>query len=189
MKKAGLLYLLVAFAAGIAGYTLFQARFATGPVPTSVSGNGAGAAMSLVGVMRPDFSLPDLDGSLHGPGEWTGKVLILNFWASWCPPCLQEIPAFIRLQEKYAGREVQFVGIALQRAEEIRDFIIAEGINYPVLAGEEEVIRVAEGYGNQLGTLPYTVIIDREQRIAFIKRGPLSEVEAERVINSLVATK
>jgi thiol-disulfide isomerase/thioredoxin len=139
--------------------------------------------------MRPDFSLPDLEARQHGPGEWGGKVLILNFWASWCPPCLQEIPAFIRLQEKYAGRGVQFVGIAVQQAEEVRDFVVAKGINYPVLTGEAEVIKVAEDYGNLAGTLPYTVIIDREQRIAFIKRGPLAEVEAERVINSLTIAK
>ena len=189
MKNTGLFYLLVALASGMAGYLLFQARFAPESAPTSAAEKSSGGAISLVGMMRPDFSLPDLEGRHHGPGEWTGKVLILNFWASWCPPCLQEIPAFIRLQEKYADREVQFVGIALQRAEEIRDFVIAKGINYPVLVGEEEVIRVAEGYGNQLGTLPYTVFIDREQRIAFIKRGPLSEDEADRVLNSLVVTK
>lgn len=188
MKKAVFLYLLVALASGIAGYQLFQARYAPETAPTSASGNGSGA-VSLVGARRPDFSLPDLEGRQHGPGEWAGKVLILNFWASWCPPCLQEIPAFIRLQEKYSERGVQFVGIALQRAEEVRDFVIAKGINYPVLAGEADVIRVAEGYGNQIGTLPYTVFIDREQRIAFIKRGPLKEVEADRVINSLVINK
>ena len=188
MKKTGFRYLLVALASGIAGYLLFQARYAPETAPTSAPGS-VGGAISLVGALRPDFSLPDLEGRQHGPGEWAGKVLILNFWASWCPPCLQEIPAFIRLQEKYSDRGVQFVGIALQRAEEVRDFVIAKGINYPVLAGEADVIRVAEGYGNLIGTLPYTVFIDREQRIAFIKRGPLREVEAERVINSLVINK
>ena len=189
MKKTGLLYLLVVLASGMAGYLLFQARSAPGPVTPTTAAKISGGALSLVGMMRPDFSLPDLEGRQHGPGEWSGKILILNFWASWCPPCLKEIPAFIRLQEKYAGRAVQIVGIALQRAEEIRDFVIAKGINYPVLVGEEEVIRVAEQYGNQMGTLPYTVVIDREQRIAFIKRGPLTEDEADNVINSLVKSQ
>ena len=189
MKKTGLLYLLVAVASGVAGYLLFQARSVPETAPTSTAEKGSGGDLSLVGMMRPDFSLPDLEGRPHGPGEWNRKVLILNFWASWCLPCLQEIPAFIRLQEKYAGREVQFVGIALQKAEEIRDFVITKGINYPVLAGEEEVIRVAELYGNQIGILPYTVFIDREQRIAYIKRGPISEDEADRVLNSLMVIK
>jgi len=189
VNKTGFLFLLVALASGIAGYHLFQTRYISGPAPIPVSGSGAGGDVSLVGAMRPDFTLPDLKGRQHGPGEWAGKVLILNFWASWCPPCLKEIPAFIRLQEHYAGRGVQFVGIALQQAEEIRGFVIDQGINYPVLAGEAEVIRVAEAYGNRSGTLPYTVIIDREQRIAFIKRGPLTEAEADRVISSLVVTK
>ena len=95
----------------------------------------------------------------------------------------------IRLQEKYASRDVQFVGIALQKAEEVRDFVITKGINYPILTGEAEVIGVAEAYGNSIGALPYTVIIDQAQRIAFIKRGPLPESEAERVISSLVVVK
>ena len=179
------MYLLLAIVSGIAGYYFFQAHFEHGSVHTPA----AGGAASLVGVMRPDFSLPDLDGRQHGPGEWVGKVLVLNFWASWCPPCLKEIPAFIRLQEKYAGRDVQFVGIALQRPEEVRDFVLTQGINYPVLAGEAEVIRVAEDYGNRIGALPYTVVIDRRQRVAFIKRGPLPESEAERIINSLILAK
>ena len=177
--------LFIALVSGISGYVLYQARFIPGSLETTVSQRTEGTA-SLEGMLRPDFNLPDLAGRRHGPGEWSGKVLVLNFWASWCPPCLKEIPAFIRLQEKYAGRGIQFVGIALQTAEEIRDFVIAKGINYPVLAGEEEVIRVAEDYGNQSGTLPYTVFIDRDQRIAFIKHGPISEVEAEKVISSMV---
>lgn len=189
MKKAGFLYLLVALVSITAGYLLFQALSVPEPATTSTTEKDPGGARSLLGMLRPDFSLPDLKGQPHVPGEWNGKILILNFWASWCPPCLQEIPAFIRLQEKYAGRDVQFVGIALQRAEEIRDFVIAHGINYPVLAGEEEVIKVAEDYGNLTGILPYTVVIDREQRIAFIKQGPLTEVEADSVIKSLVASK
>ena len=187
-KKAHVfLYLLVALASGIGGYLVFQAH--DNPVPGASSVTRSRSGSALVGTIRPDFSLPDLEARQRGPEEWNGKILILNFWASWCPPCLQEIPAFIRLQEKYAGQDVQFVGIALQQPEDVRDFVIAKGINYPVLAGETEVIKVAEEYGNLAGTLPYTVIIDRRQHIAFIKRGPLAEAEADRIINSLVGKK
>ena len=184
-----IMYLLLAVTSGIAGYLLFQSRYApeSAEIPAHLS--SARGHASMVGLMRPDFSLPDLEGRQHVPGEWSGKILVLNFWATWCPPCLQEIPAFIRLQEKYASRDVQFVGIALQKAEEVRDFVITKGINYPILTGEAEVIGVAEAYGNSIGALPYTVIIDQAQRIAFIKRGPLPESEAERVISSLVVVK
>jgi len=182
-----ILYLLVALASGIGGYLVFQARDNPGTGTSTTVGNRSGKA--LVGTMRPDFRLPDLEARQRGPEEWNGKILILNFWASWCPPCLQEIPAFIRLQGKYADQGVQFVGIALQQADEVRDFVHAKGINYPVLTGETEVIQVAEEYGNQAGALPYTVIIDRGQHIAFIKRGPLAEAEADRIIHSLVEKK
>jgi len=188
VKKSArvILYLLLALASGAAGYLLSQARYAPGPAAGTAPARASGNSAALVGTVRPDFSLPDLEGRRHGPGEWSGKILVLNFWATWCPPCLHEIPAFIRLQEKYTGRDVQFVGIALQKPEEVRDFVVAKGINYPILAGEAEVIKVAEEYGNRIGTLPYTVIIDRRQQVAFIKRGPLTETEAEQVILSLL---
>jgi peroxiredoxin len=81
---------------------------------------------------------------------------------------------------------LQFAGIALHTAEEVRDFAAELKMNYPVLVGQEEVIRVAEQYGNHTGMLPYTVIIDRQQRIAFIKHGPLSYEEAEAEITPLL---
>ncbi|MGH8119698.1 MAG: TlpA family protein disulfide reductase [Gammaproteobacteria bacterium] len=187
MKRAlrACLYVVIGASAAIIGYLLSD-HFGpvTGAGPAD-QGN-AGSMAAMIGTPRPEFSLPDLDGRRHGPGEWSGKILALNFWATWCPPCLHEIPAFIRLQEKYAGRDVQFVGIAMQTADEVRDFVAATGINYPILTGEIEVIRVAEDYGNRYGTLPYTVIIDRNQQVSFIKRGPLSETEAEQVILSLI---
>jgi peroxiredoxin len=143
-------------------------------------------AADLLGTLRPEFSLPDVEGTPHSIGEWNGKVVVLNFWATWCPPCRKEIPEFVALQQRYGGRGLQFVGIALQRPEDVRSFMAEYGMNYPVLAGEMEVIHLAERYGNRIGALPYTVIIDRGGRIAFLKPGPLPGPEAERVIQPLL---
>jgi len=140
----------------------------------------------VIGSLRPDFSLPDLSGRVRYAGEWDGRVLAVNFWATWCPPCRKEIPEFIRLQEKYGGRGLQFVGIALEQPEAVRSFVAELGMNYPVLTGTLEVVRVAEAYGNNVGALPFTAIIDRAGIISFIRAGPLSGQSAEAAILPLL---
>lgn len=141
---------------------------------------------SVLGGPRPDFTLPDLDGQMRSISEWDGKVVALNFWATWCPPCLKEVPEFVSLQEKYQDQGLQFIGIALQRPEEVREFVAEHKVNYPILTGELEVIKLAEAYGNHIGALPYTVIIDRNGQVAHVKPGILPTEEAESIINRLL---
>ena len=140
----------------------------------------------LTGKPPPDFSLMDVSGQSRSVSEWQGKVLVINFWATWCPPCLEEIPHFINLQDKYGDQGLQFLGIALEGVDEVTSFANKLGINYPLLVGEQEVIKLAGKFGNRIGGLPYTVIIDRSGTINFIKVGPLSVTEAEQVITSLL---
>ena len=111
---------------------------------------------------------------------------MINFWATWCPPCLEEIPHFIKLQEQYGHQGLQLVGIALESVDEVLGFASEQGINYPLLVGEQEVIKLAGKFGNRNGGLPYTVILDRNGLINFIKQGPLSVSEAEQVITPLL---
>lgn len=140
----------------------------------------------LSGTPSPDFTLMDVTGQQRNVSEWKGKVLVINFWATWCPPCLEEIPHFIKLQDKYGHQGLQFVGIALEGVDEVIGFANEQGINYPLLVGEQEVIKLAGKFGNRIGGLPYTVIIDREGHISFIKQGPLSVADAEQEITSLL---
>jgi peroxiredoxin len=141
---------------------------------------------ALLGQVRPDFSMRDLDGATHDVKEWDGKVLVINFWATWCPPCRKEIPAFIQLQEKYGEGGLQFVGIAIEGADSVKEFASKLGINYPLLAGEREGMEVSRSYGNDIGALPYTVIIRRDGKIAYVQRGEISIEEAEQVIRALI---
>jgi len=183
-------YIVVVIAtlgSGVAGYLLRQYQSQTqDSEAVALPSKPVVTAKDVTGQVLPEFSLPDIQGQVHSIHEWDGKVVAINFWASWCAPCMQEIPSFITLQDKYAKQGLQFLGIALQNPGEIKEFVAKHGINYPVLAGEAEVIALATALGNDMGTLPYTVIIDRKQRISFIKNGLLDRAQAEAVITTLL---
>jgi peroxiredoxin len=135
---------------------------------------------------RPDFSLSDLDGNPRDISEWDGKLLIVNFWATWCTPCRQEIPGFISLQARYAEQGVQFLGIAVDRREAAAEFAAELGINYPNLVGETDAMAVNEAFGNTIGAIPFTAVVDRDGTIVFTHRGVLIETEAEQALLGLM---
>ena len=177
------------FISAFLGFNLYQFQEDEPAHPSAQASGGISPAVttsSILGQHRPEFTLPDLDGQLRSISEWDGKVIALNFWATWCPPCLKEVPEFVSLQAKYQAAGLQFIGVALQRPEEVREFVAEHGMNYPVLTGELEVIKLAESYGNDIGALPYTVIIDRSGQVAHVKPGVLPTEEAESIINRLL---
>jgi len=153
-----------------------------------ITGNAQGhkAAQALVGQPAPEFSLADLQGLQHNAHEWDGKVLILNFWATWCPPCRKETPMFVEMQEKYGATGLQFVGVAIDSGDKVKDFIDTYGINYPILIGEDDAIDTAKRYGNRYGALPYTVVVDRHGQINFVQRGEMTREMVESAIKHLL---
>ncbi len=134
----------------------------------------------------PSFNLKDLNDKPRNSKEWQGKVMMVNFWASWCPPCLREIPAFIKLQEIYARQGLVIIGIAIDNKQSIIDFADPMDINYPLLMAEKEGISLAKAYGNRLSVLPYTAIIDRSGKIIYTHRGELTFDTAEKIIKPLL---
>lgn len=140
-------------------------------------------------VKRPEFQLADLEEKIHNINEWDGKVILLNFWATWCPPCRDEIPVLIELQEKYGSSGFQVIGIAIDQADLVRAYSDSMGINYPVLVGEDNAIDIGLEYGNRLNVLPYSVIINHEGMIRFIKKGEVSRDEIEELIKPLLEEK
>ena len=143
-------------------------------------------AQEMVAKHRPDFALPDLAGKIHNISEWDGKVTVLNFWATWCPPCKRELPAFVELQRLYGEQGVQFVGVAIDTKEQVIAYADNVGITYPTLLGEVKAIEVSRSFGNRLDALPYTVIINRKGDIALVQRGELTREMAEQTIKSLL---
>ena len=142
--------------------------------------------VAKVGSHRPEFSLPDMEGNQRQLSEWNGKVLVINFWATWCPPCRKETPAFVELQEKYGAQGLQFIGVAIDEKDNVQDFADTYGVNYPMLLGDLEAINTSKQYGNRFGTLPYTVIVDRKGKINFIQRGEMLKTTAEAKIKALL---
>lgn len=134
--------------------------------------------------MAPDFSLTGLDGNAIRLSSLKGKVVVLNFWATWCEPCRTEIPAFIQMQRSYDARGLQFVGISMDdSARPVKQFAQQFGINYPIALGND---RVAQMYGGILG-LPVTFVIDRQGRIAFKHTGPVSLTVLEQEVQPILA--
>lgn len=141
---------------------------------------------TMVNKKIPDFTLPDMNGVKHSIHEWDGKVIVLNFWATWCPPCRKETPMFVAMQEELGTKGLQFVGVAIDDHDKVKDFMDTYGVTYPMLIGVDDAIAAAKAYGNRFGALPYTVIIDRNSRIAFIQRGALEREVAEKTIHKLL---
>jgi thiol-disulfide isomerase/thioredoxin len=127
-------------------------------------------------------SLPDMDGKSQALSQWRGKVMVVNFWATWCPPCLDEIPAFVRMQEKLGNQGLQFVGICIDNPAKVREFAARFRMNYPVLIGEMDAIELARVAGNEPGGLPFTVIMDRKGRLIGSELGGLTEQKLTAII-------
>ena len=131
-------------------------------------------------------SFPDQQGATQSLGQWRGKVLVVNFWATWCPPCREEMPELSAFQEQYRSRNVVVLGISTDDVAKIRDFTKESPTNYPLLAGDFEAMRLAESLGNNKGILPYTVLIRRDGSIAGAYLGRVDMKILETDVNALI---
>lgn len=136
-----------------------------------------------------EFALIDLAGKTHRLADYRGKLVLLNFWATWCPPCREEIPGFIRLQERYAGRGLQIVGISIDNPEAVARFWQEMKINYPLLLADDGTFALMGAYGNRSGGLPYSVLVRPDGGIAATKLGVYHEADLERLLLPLLPEK
>jgi thiol-disulfide isomerase/thioredoxin len=134
----------------------------------------------------PDFSFPDVSGKIHHSTEWQGKIRVINFWATWCPPCIEEIPEFIKMQKQYGDKGVQFIGIAIEERESVADYLKSIAINYPILIGGIDATALSQQMGNVIGAVPFTVVVNREGQIIHQQPGPLSDEQMLKIITPLI---
>lgn len=132
--------------------------------------------------------LPDTDGKEQALAQWRGKVVVVNFWATWCPPCRKEIPDFSAASRALAEQPVQFVGLSVDDADKVRAFDQELDIPYPLLIASPQVLSLAAGFGNQAQALPFTVIFDREGKVRHVKLGTLKRDDLEGRIRALLGS-
>jgi thiol-disulfide isomerase/thioredoxin len=119
--------------------------------------------------------------------RWRGSVLVVNFWASWCAPCREEIPGLIAIQQQYAANGLQVVGIAVDTEDKARQAAEAMGISYPVLLGGAESINLTRQLGNKVGGLPYTIVLDHEGSLIADHLGIVSRPQLDRIVRPLLS--
>jgi peroxiredoxin len=141
----------------------------------------------FVGQTAPAFELKNLDGKTVSSSEFKGKVVVLDFWATWCGPCRMEIPSFIQLQKKYEKKGFTFVGVSLDQdgPDVVRDFVKKTGMNYPQLMASYEIFK---NYGSP-DAIPTTFLIDRKGIIRTVLRGYHTQSVFESEIQKLLGEK
>lgn len=132
------------------------------------------------------IALPDLDGREQPLAQWRGKLLVVNFWATWCAPCREEMPMFVKLQAEQGARGLQFVGIAVDEAPKVREFATEIGLNYPSLIGGFGAMELSRTFGNRVMALPFTVIIGRDGRIVMTQLGPVKPQQLEAAMREFL---
>lgn len=167
MKKI-LPFLLVGFLAGGAGFYAYRHY----------------AAPSADVTPAPELSLRTLDGGTARLSAFRGQLVLINFWATWCAPCLKEIPLLVEAQARYGARGFQILGPAMDDPEQVKAMLPRLKISYPILIGETEIPQAMDALGDTLGALPYSVLISPDGYVIKRKHG---EFEAEELAELIEA--
>jgi peroxiredoxin len=158
---------LAVLAAALGGYAQHRSQQ---PAPRTTA---------AIGQPLPAISLPDLDGKAHLLSDYRGRRVLLNFWASWCVPCLAEMPALAMAQKKFGEHAPIVVGIAMDEPAHVQAFLAAHPVNYPILIGRINPPSTSLQLGNVHQVLPYSVLIGADGRILATHAGPLSAAQLE----------
>jgi len=181
--KPGRREALILGAAGIAAAT---AGFLLGPVLLKSTGSGAmGEGAATASAALRAANLVDLAGRPRRLSEWLDRILVCNFWATWCAPCREEIPLLMAARQKYAQRGVEIVGIAIDNESKVREFTLSFNISYPILLAEADGLDLMRQLGNGSGGLPYTVVADRQGNLVHRKLGAFKGTDLDSILGPL----
>lgn len=178
-RREALILAAAGLAAGAAGFLI-------GPVLLrQFRGGGAGEGAASGSNTLPPASLVDLSGHHRLLSEWRDRILVCNFWATWCAPCREEIPLLMSAREKYAPIGLEIVGIAIDNAAKVGEFTASFKIPYPILLAEAEGLDLMRKLGNSSGGLPYTVIADRQGSVLHRKLGAFHPGDLDAILGPL----
>ena len=178
------LIIVVALIGALAG---FWAGGALKPAPRTVPAGTA--APVAVGDPAPEFALPDLAGATRTLADFRGRPLLINFWATWCAPCVEEMPLLAALRSRQPEGGLEVIGIALDDPAAVRDFVARLAIDYPILLDTPGRGDTSMRYGDVQGVLPYTVLVDSQGRIADIRAGSFSEASLSTFVAPVLASR
>lgn len=134
-----------------------------------------------LGERHPGFDLPALDGERINADQFAGRAMLVNFWATWCAPCRREMPVLQAASER-RGDALAVIGIALDDPEPVANFVEELGVDYTILVGQDEVLDVQSAWGNDVGAMPYTVLVDAEGIVRWRHYGEVSEDELDSAL-------
>jgi len=139
-------------------------------------------------VRRPDFTLTDMQGEPRSMNEWDGKVLLVDFWASWCIPCRNEMPYFNELRARYGEQGFEVLGVAADEVEKVEEFLEEVQVDFPIIYGDLfDVMDLSAEYGNSFGGLPFSTFVDRDGNMRYVQKpGEMTYEEAEEVLLRLL---
>jgi peroxiredoxin len=151
---------------GLVGAAAAAAGVGVGVWRAGVSARDTAAGQALFAL-----TLPDAGGTPQALSQWQGRPLVVNFWAPWCAPCVEEMPDLQRIRDEYRTRGVEVIGVGIDSAARIRQFRDDHSITLPLLVAGAEGSRLGDQMGNTAGVLPYTVLVDPNGRVAERKIG------------------
>jgi thiol-disulfide isomerase/thioredoxin len=164
---------------GLAGISAAAAGFLAGPALLQLGRGREEEFLQLA-------SFPDLDNRTRRLSEWRGKVLVCNFWATWCTPGREESPMLVAARQKYGPSGAEIVGIAIDNADKVRQFSASFDISYPVLLAGADGLDLMRQLGNSSGGLPFTVIADRQGALVHRKLGAVKAGELDTLLESFI---
>ncbi len=130
------------------------------------------------------FEFPGIDGKTYRLADWRGKLVLINFWATWCPPCREEIPLLMRAQDQYGANGLQILGIAVDDREAVLRYADSIGISYPILLSGDQGFELMRQYTNTADALPYSVLISPQGEVLNDHRGVYTEPDLIRLISA-----